>query len=80
LLRLFFGHNVPPSINIAHIQEYKDKMVEMLQVFETIEASLRSCHPADPNLKYWLMTIHYGRLQAKAMIQWSEDSIGQLKS
>ncbi|AOZ93909.1 PadR family transcriptional regulator [Paenibacillus crassostreae] len=80
LLRLFFGHNVPLEINIRHIDEFKNTMQEKLQVFITLEESLRNCHSQDNNLKYWLLTTNYGKIQVKALIQWCEESIEELKS
>lgn len=79
LLRLFFGHEVSPEVSIRHILDYKSNLVEMLHVFDGIEQSIRECHPQDPSLKYWLITINYGKMQINAMVQWCEESLLQLE-
>ncbi|CAM3405181.1 PadR family transcriptional regulator [Marinicrinis lubricantis] len=75
LLRLFFGQHASPETNIQHLKSLKEQLQDQLFVLETMEDEIRSCHPDDPNLTYWLITINYGKLQSKALIEWCEDSI-----
>lgn len=80
LLRLFFGQNVPTTVNIRQIEDYKQKATAFLEVLEGIELSIHQCEPKDPNLKYSNMTIQYGKMQAEATIRWCEECIRQLKT
>jgi hypothetical protein len=35
--------------------------------------------PDDPNRQHWLITLNYGRHQAQAAIQWSEETLSTLR-
>lgn len=77
LLKLFFGLNIPSSINRKHVLDYQRQLTQRLEAYQQIEASLvqeKSAH-----LPYWKITLKYGEQIAKAQLEWCEDALRQLK-
>jgi hypothetical protein len=35
--------------------------------------------PDDPNRRHWLMTLNYGRYQARAAIAWCDETLVELR-
>lgn len=53
-----------------YIDHHRQKAEQKLQVFEEIERTLMRKEKEHPSLKQWLMTLSYGRIFAKATIEW----------
>ncbi|MCY8663628.1 hypothetical protein MOE03_14205 [Bacillus haynesii] len=79
LLRVFFGSNAPTDSIIQHIRDHKRKLEEALHVFEVLEKWLRTEERENPNFKYWLLTINYGKSQFRSLIKWCDESIKEIR-
>lgn len=79
LLKLFFSHDIPPEGCIAHIQRHREKMVETLNIYESIEAVLTSKDCTDPNTAYSFITLDYGKKTTESVINWCDESIEILR-
>lgn len=79
LLKLFFGANVSPEINIEHIQadRYQCKMLQVK--LQEIKATLLSEEKDSPHLPFWLMTLDYGIMGAEARLAWCDKALKALE-
>jgi len=75
LLKLFLGDLVQVSTSIEHVQSYRARHVQLLQVYEQTEAHLRETMAHHEQLPYWLITLSYGRHIAHALLAWSEETL-----
>ena len=78
LLKLFFAHHVSPDQAAAHVEGYKQRFAEDLETYKGIERWLETEHAGHPALPYWLMTLSYGRLEAEALLKWSDETLSDL--
>jgi DNA-binding PadR family transcriptional regulator len=82
LLKLFFGHLLPTSINRQHVQRYQKLQKSLLKKYQDIEAFLRDCaekYPANERpLNYSLITVRYGILRCQALLAWCEETLTTL--
>jgi PadR family transcriptional regulator AphA len=74
LLKLFFGDNVPTAISLAHIADLRRRFTADLERYEVTGAHLLRSHPKHPALPYWLMTLNYGRDEARMIVNWCDES------
>lgn len=79
LLKLFFGNIVPFSISQQHLEEYQKALKIKQKVFLEIQKKLQREHQEDTGLPYWLITLDYGIRQTEAALDWSKNSLKQLK-
>lgn len=80
LLKLFFGAQVPVEASIEHVDRFRSRQERALERYEEVEAEMNAREaPDDPNRRYWLMTLSYGRYQAEAAIRWSEETLAELR-
>jgi PadR family transcriptional regulator, regulatory protein AphA len=80
LLKLFFGGQVPIEVSIEHIEGFRTRQQRALQRYEEAESLMNAREaPDDPNRKYWLITLNYGRHQARAAITWCEETLAELR-
>lgn len=82
LLKLFFGHFLPTSVNIQHVQRYQKLQKTLLQKYQDIEAFIRECFQTNPEnekpLNYSLITVRYGILRCQALLAWCEETLATL--
>lgn len=79
LLKLFFGEEVEVSVNIRHVEEFRELQRELLEKYRWIEKEIKATNPADdPNLPYWLMTVSYGQLVRQALLDWCDETLARL--
>lgn len=80
LLKLFFGAEVPVEVSIEHVERFRARQERALKRYEEAEAAMNVRErPDDPNRKHWLITLSYGRHQAKAAIAWSQETLDELR-
>ena len=79
LLKLFFGDNVPEATSLAHIADLRERFAADLRRYEGTEAHLLDTFPDHAGLPYWLITLHYGRDEAKMIVNWCDETTGLLK-
>lgn len=78
LLKLFFGEEVEVSVNIRHIEQFREFQRGLLKKYEAVEKEIRTSYPDDPNLPYWLMTISYGQHVRQALLDWCDETLANL--
>jgi PadR family transcriptional regulator AphA len=79
LLKLFFGKQVPLSVSIEHIQQYRALQVQLLHSVEQTEAHLKAVAAANPNFPYLLLAVSYGKHNAEADLAWCDDALAALE-
>lgn len=75
LLKLFFGRHQPSDKTLIQLEGYKQKLEERLQTYNAIEQSIRAHHEKDPDARYWLFTLDYGKRVTVAAIDWCQATI-----
>lgn len=79
MLKLFFGSNVSPEINMEHIKAHRyQTKAQLFQLTET-NKRLSDEHKNSIHLPYWQMSIHYGIQMAQAKLKWCDEVINQLE-
>jgi DNA-binding PadR family transcriptional regulator len=78
LLKLFFGHEAPPGVAIAHVRELNERNRRMLATLEGIERMARAYQSEDPNLPYWMLTLGLGLALTRAALDWGESALAEL--
>jgi PadR family transcriptional regulator, regulatory protein AphA len=79
LLKLFFGEEVKVSVNIRHVERFRDSQRELLKSYKRIEKEIKASHLADdPNAPYWLMTVRYGQHVRRALLDWCDETLAKL--
>lgn len=80
LLKIFFGANVAPAINLEHVraQRYQAK-TQLSQLIATKE-QLSQDYKKSPHLPFWLMSVEYGIQMADARITWCDHVIDELEN
>lgn len=78
LLKLFFGSDRSVAVNLAQVQEFQALQQQFLQKFGGIADWLKAQHTGNPALPYWLMTVSYGQHVSRALIDWTEETLGIL--
>lgn len=74
LLKLFMGANVPAETSLAHVAELRTRFAADLRRYEGTEAHLRRTYGGSAGLPYWLITLHYGRDEARMVVNWCDDT------
>jgi PadR family transcriptional regulator AphA len=78
LLKLFFARNASPEVAPALVRAFRAEFAARLAAYESKARSLRAEHRGDPNLRYWLMTLSYGRHVSTALIAWADETLAAL--
>ena len=79
LLKLFFGEEIPPRANISHVERFRELQSALLEKYPAIRKQIARDNAGNPNLPYWLMTISYGEHVSRALLQWCDESLAELK-
>ena len=80
LLKLFFGAQVPLEVSIEHVESFRSRQLRALQRYEEAEQAMNLREkPDDPNRRHWLVTLSYGRHQARAAIAWCDETLAELR-
>lgn len=72
LLKIFVSSEKHQQDVQRFIEHHRRKAEQKLQVFEEIERMLMREEKGNPSLKQWLMTLSYGKIFAKATIEWCD--------
>ena len=75
LLKLFFGEEISPIINIKHVEKYREIQLHLLEKYEVIKQEIENKHAGDSNLPYWLMTLRYGQHVSQALLLWCDETL-----
>jgi PadR family transcriptional regulator AphA len=78
LLKLFFGRAVSPDVCLMHLTQFRERMAGRLLTYRQLRQDIDVERTGHPDVPYWLMTIRHGELQARAQVQWCDESIDGL--
>ena len=79
LLKLFFGEEISVKINVAHVEQFRELQRGLLQKYRAIEKGITAEHAENENAPYWLMTVRYGEHVSRALLQWCDKTLVELK-
>ena len=79
MLKIFFGRLAPPGAVTAHIRRLQVQQERMLATLESIERQLRIERAGHPDLRYWRLTLKAGVEHGKALLDWSDAALADLK-
>lgn len=78
LLKLFFGALIPSGSMRAQVLETRKRYAADLLRYEKIVTDVTRRAAGDPNLPFWLMTLSYGRTEARAIVSWCDETVAAL--
>jgi len=78
LLKLFFGERGAIAEQVAHVQGVLAQETNRLDRYRQLELQIRRKWREHPSRPFWLMTVSHGRHVSKALIQWSQETLGFL--
>jgi PadR family transcriptional regulator, regulatory protein AphA len=78
LLKLFFGEEVEVSVNIRHVEQFREHQRGLFEKYKAIEQEIKTLYSGDPNLPYWLMTVRYGQHVRQALLDWCDETLAKL--
>ena len=78
MLKLFFGRHNDTAVNARHVARHREQALARFENYAAIERDLRRRHGGHPDLRYWLMTVSYGKHVERALIGWCDDTLAEL--
>lgn len=78
LLKIFFANQGNRDDIRDHVLKKKLACLERLKTYIVIEQMLTVSQKDNPDLKYWLMTLNYGRKINDAEITWCDEIIDKI--
>jgi PadR family transcriptional regulator AphA len=78
LLKLFFGEEIPPKANIAHVEQFRELQRGLLRKYAAVEKEITREYADNSNAPYWLMTVRYGQHVSRALLQWCDKTLAEL--
>lgn len=74
LLKLFFGVQVDPEDNLAHVARYRSQAAEALEKLRGISGRLIADRSDAADLPFWLLGIRLGVLVNEAVLRWCAEA------
>ena len=62
----------------AHIEAQRALFAAYLSRYEAIEKHIREHQSGHPGVPFWRMTVRYGILETRAIIQWCDESLEEM--
>ena len=78
LLKLFFGVHVPVSASRENVEALVREHEAALKRYGAIRKEIARDHAGDPQSRFWLMTVNYGRHHSEAMLKWGKETLKEL--
>lgn len=78
LLKLFFGSHAPVSASKENVAAFVARQQEAVARYAEIAKELRRERPHDPQARFWLMTVSYGRHYSEALVRWGTETLKEL--
>lgn len=80
LLKLFFGSHQSKQQTVYILKDYKQKLAQRYETYVSIEYSiLEQATDEEKDVKYWLLTLDYGKRTTIAAIEWCEHALQQFE-
>lgn len=73
LLKVFFGSYSTSEENISKLRQEKRLHEDLLEKYENLEKHMQSDHEQRDDIKYWEMTLDFGRRYSEMVIKWCDD-------
>ena len=84
LLKLFFaaraGDSAASRPGAAMVRDFRDAQIAELDRYSVTRAELEAAPNPPDDLQYWLMTLRYGELEAKAHLDWCDEILSAMES
>ncbi len=78
LLRLFFGGQAPLAASRRQVEAFRALHRHLLERYDQVERGLRARYARHPGLRWWLMTLSFGRYRSRAFCDWCEETLAAL--
>lgn len=79
LIKLIFGDQAYPELNLKHIQEFKARNQKILQTMKLFEESLKPILNQNEGHYYVLLTILLGKSISQTSIKWADNALKMLQ-
>lgn len=74
LLKMLFARQAEPGVTAQQIDRFRAHHAGKLAMLESAESRLRSELADRDELPLWLLTLSFGRRQARAMLEWCDEA------
>ena len=61
-------------------RDFRSETIAELERYAETRSQLESAQDPPDDLQYWLMTLRYGELEAKAHLDWSDEVLAELNA
>ena len=78
LLRLFFGGRTSLPVSRRQVEGCRALHRSLLERYDQVEGSLRANYGRHPDLRWWLLTLNFGRHRSRAFVEWSEQTLAAI--
>ena len=79
LLKLFFAARSERSKHEAMVEAFRESRLADLEHFAETRATLENAIEPPRDLRYWLMTLRYGELEAEAHLAWCDEVLAEMR-
>jgi DNA-binding PadR family transcriptional regulator len=83
LIKIFFGNYMKPSQFAAHLRAWREEHANLLERYEKEVPSLIKQYAhvtgAFKDALYWSLTLDYGRMVDRMVLQWCDEALKQIK-
>jgi DNA-binding PadR family transcriptional regulator len=80
LLKLFFGRHARPGDLPNVLAAYRAQAIEAAAKLDGLASMLSDEHGDDPDVRFWLLSIDFGRSNLRATIAWCDRALDTLNS
>lgn len=75
ILKLFFGGNVTPEINVSHIRLHQQRMLDGKKMCEAALQKVETEFKDSDNYLYWLLTAKSGLSFVESQLAWCDEAL-----
>jgi DNA-binding PadR family transcriptional regulator len=79
LLKLFFGSRAKSGMLAAHVESWRARYASDLERYLELEKQIPVRQKDHPGLPFFLMTLRYGIVEAKALVGWCDETLQELR-
>ncbi|TGM58741.1 PadR family transcriptional regulator [Leptospira adleri] len=80
LLKLFFGNHVKKEVLIKHLQDTKEEVLRLMDIYDNIRKFVTEMENPETNKTLSLITLDFGITTAKGFLDWAEESRAKIKN
>ncbi|MBM9577959.1 PadR family transcriptional regulator [Leptospira sp. 201903070] len=80
LLKLFFGNHVKKEVLIKHLEDTKEEVLRLMDIYENIRKFVTEMENPKTNKTLSLITLDFGITTAKGFLDWTEESRNKIKN